>query len=223
MKVLIAVGSVLMVLGVSLVGFTAGGWVWTRVVSAPVTVGLKAVNAVLADGGRTDGGPADGGPADVPLRRLRVGEFTTEDGFRVHAPTYYDTLLKTPCQPSADAKGVMRCFPSGPYKTPTYRGVDAKTGECLEEVVVAPVNPKTENGLVGINRGGAGSLHRIGQRLTGLSHWVKVAPLSPDEKQKCLPQTAPLGSGLYALGEDLTGTLAVLKFSWVDAPPAVAP
>lgn len=156
----------------------------------------------------------DGGP--VPKHRLQIGQYTTADGFRSLVPPYYDTALKMNCQPATDSKGVLRCFPGGNYRVPVYRGVDSKTGECLEEVILSPVTDKTVGSLVGIGTNGAGRLHKVGQKLVG--EFVHVKTVDKNGKPICASQQIPQGMALFALGEDVTSGLVQMNFQWVDAP-----
>lgn len=148
--------------------------------------------------------------------RLQIGVYSTADGFRSVVPPYYDTALKMTCQPATDSKGVMRCFPGGNYRMPVYRGMDTKTGECLEEVILSPSNDKTVGSLIGIGANGSGRLHKVGQKLVGTAIYIKT--VDKDGKPTCVSQPIPQGTAIYALGEDVTAGLMPMTFQWTDTP-----
>ena len=201
-------------------------------VSVTVDAGKKASSSsshsvsssgVLADGGSRivsdmyDGGTsADAGVDAGPTKRLKVGQFTNTEGLKFTTVTLFDTKLKALCQPSADYKGVFRCFPSGSYKAPTYRGMDPKTGECVEEIIVAPDMKDASQSIAGIQRNGAPSIHKIGSKIiTAPKYWIEMKP--NDSKKKCIPQDTPPDFIFFSLGEDITSNLAEMKFNWVDS------
>jgi hypothetical protein len=153
----------------------------------------------------------------APLHRLRVGQHTTADGFKSVNTQFFDTVLNAPCHPALDSKKTLRCFPVGTYKPPVYRGKDPKTGACLEEVFVGPAGQ--EKGLVGIGLNGAFRIHQMGVRLAaGDAIWTATPDPKAPTKTVCTSQKMPADAALYAVGADLTPSLAEMQFQWVDTP-----